>query len=152
MSRSQPSIPLSTYHQSVGKNGPNDQSDEAKVLRFMSPQLEQPDSLEQHLVHPAAKLVCCSTALAWQLCQNQDSNGRRGRPRALAMQALIMPNRCSQKSTIPGRNVLPSRLDGVHPRAARLTGNVGHVIQMSGSQKLQTLQRSLDTHEKGMKQ
>ena len=58
------------------ENDPNDQSDEAKVLSFISPQLEQLDSLEQHLVHLAAKRVYCAIAQTWPLCQNQDSNGR----------------------------------------------------------------------------
>ena len=59
------------------KNDPDDQSDEAKVLSFISPQLEQLDSLEQHLVHLAAKRVYCAIAETWPLCQNQDSNGHR---------------------------------------------------------------------------
>jgi hypothetical protein len=59
------------------KNDPNDQSDEAKVLSFLSPQLEQLDPLEQHLVHLAAKRVYCAVAETWPLCQDQDPNGRR---------------------------------------------------------------------------
>ena len=59
------------------ENDPNDQSDEAKVLSFISPQLEQLDSLEQHLVHLAAKRVYCAIAQTWQLGQDQDSNVHR---------------------------------------------------------------------------
>jgi len=59
------------------KNDPNDQSDEANVLSFISPQLEQLDSLEQHLIHLVAKRVYCAIAQTWPLRQDQDSNGRR---------------------------------------------------------------------------
>ncbi|MFH1919774.1 MAG: hypothetical protein ABIP48_07825 [Planctomycetota bacterium] len=59
------------------KNDPDDQSDEAKVLSFISPQPEQLDALEQHLVHLAAKRVYYAIAETWPLCQNHDSNGRR---------------------------------------------------------------------------
>jgi len=59
------------------ENDPDNQSDEAKVLSFISPQVEQLDSLEQHLVHLAAKRVYCAIAQTWPLCQNPDSNGRR---------------------------------------------------------------------------
>lgn len=52
-------------------NDPNDQSDEAKVLSFISPHLEQLDSLEQHLTHVAAMRVYCAIAQTWSLCQNQ---------------------------------------------------------------------------------
>jgi hypothetical protein len=56
------------------ENDPDDQSDEANVLSFISPQVEQLDSLEQHLVHLAAKRVYYAIAQTWQLCQDQDSN------------------------------------------------------------------------------
>lgn len=59
------------------KNDPNDQSDEANVLSFVSPQLEQLDSLEQHLVHLAAKRVYYAIAQTWHLFQTQESNGHR---------------------------------------------------------------------------
>jgi hypothetical protein len=59
------------------KNDANDQSDEAKVFTFISPQLEQLDSLEQHLVHMAAKRVYYAIAETWSLSQDQDSNDRR---------------------------------------------------------------------------
>lgn len=53
------------------KNDPNDQSDEAKVLSFISPQLEQLDSLEQHLTHVAAMRVYYAIAQTWSLSQDQ---------------------------------------------------------------------------------
>jgi hypothetical protein len=59
------------------ENDPNDQTDEANVLSLISPQLEQLDSLEQHLIHLAAKRVYYAIADTWPLCQNQDSNGHR---------------------------------------------------------------------------
>ena len=57
------------------KNDANDQSDEAKVFTFISPQLEQLDSLEQHLVHMAAKRVYYAISQTWPLYQNEVSNG-----------------------------------------------------------------------------
>jgi hypothetical protein len=59
------------------KNDANDQSDEAKVFTFISPQLEQLDSLEQHLVHMAAKRVYYAIAQTWPLYRSQDSNSPR---------------------------------------------------------------------------
>ena len=53
------------------KNDADDQSDEAKVFTFISPQLERLDSLEQHLVHMAAKRVYYAIPQTWSLCQNQ---------------------------------------------------------------------------------
>ncbi|NQT37300.1 MAG: hypothetical protein HQ581_07425 [Planctomycetes bacterium] len=55
------------------KNDPNDQSDDANVFSFISPQPEQLDSLEQHLIDMAAKRVYYAIADTWPLCQNQDS-------------------------------------------------------------------------------
>ena len=59
------------------ENDPNDQSDEANVLSLISPQIEQLDSLEQHLVHLAAKRVYYAIAQTWQLGQDRDSNVHR---------------------------------------------------------------------------
>ena len=47
------------------RNDPEDQSDEATVLTFISPQLEQLDSLEQRLVHMAAKRVYYAIEETW---------------------------------------------------------------------------------------
>ena len=59
------------------KNDPNDQSDDANVFRFVSPESEHLDPLEQRLVHMAAKRVYHAITEKWSLCQNQDSNDRR---------------------------------------------------------------------------
>ena len=59
------------------KNDPNDQSDESKVFNLIAPQSGHLDSLEQHLVHMAAKRVYYAIAETWPPCQNQDSNDRR---------------------------------------------------------------------------
>ena len=53
------------------KNDAIDQSDEAKVFTFISPRPEQLDSLEQHLVHMAAKRVYYAIAQTWSLRQDQ---------------------------------------------------------------------------------
>ena len=58
------------------ENDPSDQSDEAKVFSLISPKIEQLDSLEQHLVHMAAKRVYFAIAETWSLCHNHDSNDR----------------------------------------------------------------------------
>ena len=49
------------------KNDANDQSDEAKVFTFISPQLEQLDPLEQRLVHLAAKRVYYAIEETWSM-------------------------------------------------------------------------------------
>jgi len=49
------------------RNDPEDQSDEATVLTFISPRPEQLDSLEQRLVHLAAKRVYCAIEETWSV-------------------------------------------------------------------------------------
>ena len=49
------------------RNDPKDQSDEATVLTLISPQLEQLDSLEQRLVHLAAKRVYYAIEETWSM-------------------------------------------------------------------------------------
>lgn len=55
------------------ENDPNDQSDETKVFSLISPKIEQLDSLEQHLIHMAAKRVYFAIAETWAVCHNQGS-------------------------------------------------------------------------------
>ena len=49
------------------RNAPEDQSDEATVLTLISPQLEQLDSLEQRLVHMAAKRLYYAIEETWSM-------------------------------------------------------------------------------------
>jgi hypothetical protein len=49
------------------RNDPEDQSDEATVLTLITPQLEQLDSLEQRLVHLAAKRVYYAIEETWSM-------------------------------------------------------------------------------------
>lgn len=60
------------------KNDPNDQSDEANVLSFISPRLEHLDLIEQHMVHLVTKRVYYAIAQTWPSCQDQDTNVRGG--------------------------------------------------------------------------
>ncbi len=56
------------------ENDPNDQSDDANVIRFISPNPEKLDSLEHHMVYKAAKRVYSAITETWS---TQGSNDHR---------------------------------------------------------------------------